>query len=168
MTAARAERLPSLSLSADYGVIGTNPADSHGTFTVAGSLRFPIWQGGRAEGDIEQANAALSQRRAELEDTRSKVESDVRNAFLDLTAATSQVQVARQNLDVTRQTLDLTRQRFEAGVTDAVDVSQTQASVAGAELDYINAVFAHNVAKLSLARSVGGAAESLPRFLNLQ
>ena len=167
MAAARAERLPSLSLSADYGVIGTNPSESHGTFTVAGTLRIPIWQGGRTEGDIEQANAALAQRRAELEDTRTRVESDVRNAFLDLMAATSQVEVARQNLDVTRQTLDLTRQRLEAGVTDIVDVSQAQASVASAELDYINSVFAHNVAKLSLARAGGGAAESLPQFLKL-
>jgi len=36
--AARAERLPSLNLSADYGAIGTNPAQSHGTFTV---VRIP-------------------------------------------------------------------------------------------------------------------------------
>jgi outer membrane protein TolC len=49
-----------------------------------------------------------------------------------------------------------------------VDVSNAQASVATAELDYINAVFAHNVAKLSLARAAGGANESLPRFLKLQ
>ncbi len=168
LTAARAERLPTLSLSADYGVIGTNPAESHGTFTVAGSLHIPIWQGGRTEGDIEQANAALSQRRAEMEDVRSRVESEVRNAFLDLQAATSQVEVARQNLDVTRETLTLTRQRFDAGITDSVEVSQAQSSVASAELDYINSVFAHNVAKLSLARAAGGAVESLPRFLKLQ
>jgi len=168
LTAARAERLPSLSLSADYGVIGTNPAESHGTFTFAGTLRIPIWQGGRTEGDIEQANAALAQRRAELEDLRSRVESEVRNAFLDLQAATSQVEVSRQNLNVTRETLVLTRQRFDAGITDSVEVSQAQSSVASAELDYINSVFAHNVAKLSLARAGGGAAESLPRFLKLQ
>jgi outer membrane protein TolC len=168
VSAAKAERLPSLALSGDYGVIGTNPAQSHGTFSVAGTLRIPIWQGGRTEGDIEQASAALSQRRAEMEDLKSRVESDVRNAFLDLEAATSQVEVARQNLDVTRETLNLTRQRFEAGVTDSVDVSQQQASVATAELDYINAVFAHNVAKLSLARAVGGADQSVGRFLKLQ
>jgi hypothetical protein len=29
-------------------------------------------------------------------------------------------------------------------------------------------VFAHNLAKLSLARAIGGAAESLPQFLKLQ
>jgi outer membrane protein TolC len=168
VAAARAERLPSLAFNGDYGVIGTNPAQSHGTFSLAGTLRIPIWQGGRTEGDIEQANAALAQRKAEMEDIRSRVESEVRNAFLDLEAATSQVEVARQNLDVTRETLTLTRQRLDAGVTDTVDVSQAQATVASAELDYINAVFAHNVAKLSLARAAGGADQNLGRFLKLQ
>jgi len=168
VAAARGERLPSLSVNADYGVIGENPANSHGTFSAAATLSIPIWQGGRTGGDIEQANAALAQRRAELEDVKSRVESEVRNAFLDLQTATSQVEVARQNLDVTRETLTLTRQRFDAGITDSVEVSQAQSSVASAELDYINSVFAHNVAKLSLARAAGGSAESLPRFLKLQ
>ncbi len=168
IAAARAERLPSLALNADYGVIGTNPAQSHGTFSVTGTLHIPIWEGGRTEGDIEEATAALAQRQAELSDLRSRVESEVRNAFLDLEAATSQVDVARRNLDVTRETLTLTRQRFDAGITDVVEVSQAQASVASAELDYINGVFAHNVAKLSLARAAGNAADNLARFLSLK
>ncbi|HMF76087.1 MAG TPA: TolC family protein [Bryobacteraceae bacterium] len=167
-SAARAERLPSLSVNADYGAIGTNPSQAHGTFSVVGTLRVPIWQGGRAEGDIEQADATLSQRKAELEDARSRVESDVRNAFLDLQTAAGQVEVARRNREVTRQTLELTRQRFDAGVTDSVEVIQAQESVASADLDFINSVFSHNVAKLSLARATGNAAEKLSAFLNLQ
>jgi len=39
--------------------------------------------------------------------------------------------------------------------------------LAGEELDYINSVFAHNIAKLSLARAIGDAADSLPQFLSL-
>ena len=166
--AARAERLPSLDLSADYGAIGTNPSQSHGTFTVVGTLRFPIWQGGRTEGDIEQANAALDQRRAELEDARGRIESDVRNAFLDLQAAANQVAVSRNNQQVARETLQLTRQRFDAGVTDSVEVVQSQEGVASADLDYITSLFAHNLAKLSLARAIGHAAESLSLYLKLQ
>jgi outer membrane protein TolC len=110
----------------------------------------------------------LAQRRAELEDTRSQVESDVRNAYLDLRAATSQVEVAKRNLQVTKETLDLTRQRFDAGVTDNVEVVQAQESLTSAELDVINSVFAHNVAKLSLARSIASAADGLQQFLSLQ
>jgi outer membrane protein TolC len=167
-SAARAERLPSFSVSADYGVIGTNPSQSHGTFTLVGTVRIPIWQGGRTEGNIEQAEAALIQRRAEIEDIRGRIESDVRNAYLDLEAATSQVDLALKNIQVSQQNLSLTRQRFEAGVSDNLEVVQSQESVATAQLDYINSVFAHNVAKLSLARAIGRAAESLPQFLKLQ
>jgi outer membrane protein TolC len=165
--AARAERLPSLSFEANYGAIGTNPAQSHGTFAVAGTLNIPIWQGGRTEGNILQADAALAQRKAEAEDTVSRIESDVRNAWLDLQAATTQVEVAQKNRDVTQENLGLTRQRYEAGVTDNVEVVQAQDAVAGAELDYINSVFAHNVAKLSLARALGVAADRFGDFLKV-
>jgi outer membrane protein TolC len=167
-SAARAERLPSLSLTADYGVIGTNPAHAHGTFAVAGSLKFPIWNGGRIEGDVEQADAALTQRHAEMDDLRGQIETDVRKAYLDLEAASSQVEVATENLQVTQENLKLTRQRYDAGVTDNVEVVQSQDSVAGADLDYINSVFAHNVAKLALARAVGRAADNLAEFIKYQ
>ena len=163
---ARSERLPSLAVNADYGVIGTNPSQSHGTFSVTGTLRFPIWEGGRTGGDIEQADATLTQRRAELEDLKLQVEGDIRKVYLDLEAATSEVEVAQRNAQVAKETLDLTRQRVEAGVADSVELVQSQEALAGAELDYINSVFAHNVAKLSLARSMGRAAENLPKFLS--
>jgi outer membrane protein TolC len=166
-SASRDERLPSLSLSADYGAIGPNPSQLQGTYTVVGTLRVPIWQGGRTEGDIRESDAVLSQRRAELEDLKGQVQADVHNAYLDLQAAASQVEVSQKNLQVSRETLDLTRQRFQAGVTDSVEVVQTEQEVATAELDYINSVFAHNVAKLSLARAVGGAAANLEQFLKL-
>jgi outer membrane protein TolC len=167
-SAARAERLPSFAVRADYGVIGTNPSQSHGTFAVVGTVRIPIWQGGRTKGQTEVAEAVLAQRRAELEDTKGRIESEVRNAYLDLQASVSQVEVARQNIDVATQNLDLTRQRFEAGVSDNVEVVQSQEALATAHLDYINSVFAHNLAKLSLARAIGRAAETLPNFLRLQ
>jgi outer membrane protein TolC len=167
-SAARAERLPSLAFSADYGAIGINPAQSRGTFTVVGTLRVPIWQGGRTEGVIEQSEAVLDQRRAELEDLRGRIESDVRDAFLDLQAAANQVEVARNNQQVARDTLDLARQRYDAGITDTLEVVQSQEGVATADLDYITSLFAHNLAKLSLARALGRAEDSLPRFLKIQ
>jgi outer membrane protein TolC len=166
LSGARAERLPSLSVNADYGVIGTNPSQSHGTFSVTGTLRFPIWEGGRTGGDIEQADASLAQRRAELEDFKMQVESEIRKVYFDLQAAASEVEVARKNVQVAKETLDLTRQRVEAGVADSVELVQSQEALAGAELDYINSVFAHNIAKLSLARAMGRTAENLPRFLS--
>ncbi len=66
------------------------------------------------------------------------------------------------------QNLELTRQKFDTGISDNVEVVQSQEALSTANTDYINSVFAHNLAKLSLARAIGRASEALPRFLKLQ
>jgi outer membrane protein TolC len=167
-SAAHDERLPSLFVSANYGAIGVNPAQSHGTYALTGTLRIPIWLGGRTEGNIEQAEAAVAQRRAELSDTRGRIESDIRSAYLDLQAAASQIDVAQRNLEVSQQTLDLNRQKLEAGVSDNLAVVQSQDAIASARLDYINSLFAHNLAKLELVRALGRASENWPQFLTVK
>jgi outer membrane protein TolC len=168
VAAARAERLPSAAVSGDYGVMGTNPSQSHGVFTVTGTLSIPLWQGGRTAGDIAQAEAALAQRQAELEDTRGQIESEVREAYFDLEAAASQVEVAQKNLQVAHETLEMTRARMEAGIINTVEVVQAQQTVSSAQLDLIDSVFAHNLAKLSLARALGNAADRIPNLLKPQ
>jgi outer membrane protein TolC len=81
---------------------------------------------------------------------------------------TRQVEVARKNIQLTQQTLDETRLRLQYGVVINVELVQSEESVASAQLDYISSVFAHNVAKLSLARALGRAVDNLPQFLKMQ
>jgi len=163
--AATAERYPTADVAADYGAIGTSPANSHGTFSVTGTVRVPIWQGGRVKGDIEQADAALEQRRAEYQDLRGRVDADIRQAFLDLTAAASQVSVSQNNRELAADTLTQARDRFAAGVADTIEVIQAQESVASAEQDYISSLYAHNLAKASLARGMGQAEQGIQQLL---
>ena len=167
LSAARAERLPTVSINADYGASGALWATFAGTFSVSGRVRVPIWDGGRIDARVSQAATVVSQRRAELDDLSSQVEADVRKAMIDLETATAQVELSQKNIDVTREALALTRQRFEAGIDDNTEVVRAQEAVAVAELDYINGVFAHNVGKLNLARATGQAAERLGEFLKL-
>lgn len=165
--AARGERYPALNASADFGGIGVTPGQLQSTYTATATLKIPIWQGGRAEADVQQADAALEQRRAEYEDLKGQIEGDVRSAFLDLQAAASQVEVAEKNVQVTQEEAELTHQKLQAGVSTTVDYTQAEESATNAQFDYINAVFAHNIAKLSLARAMGMAASGLPQFLKL-
>ena len=57
------------------------------------------------------------------------------------------MEVARQNIQVNEETLNLTRQQLDAGISDVVAVVQSQDALAIAQSDYVNSVFAHNVAK---------------------
>lgn len=168
LAAARAEHLPSLSLSGYYETIGTNPSQTHGAYSVVGTLNIPIWQGGKTEADIAQAKAVLAQRQAELADTRDQIEAEVREAYLDLESAAGQVEVARKNLQVAQETLEMARARMQAGVINTVEVVQAQQTVSSAQLDEINSVFAHNLAKLTLARQLGHASDQIPTLLNPQ
>src|SRR5260370_1687739 len=78
-SAARAERLPSLAASGDYGVNGTNPNQSHGTFSATATLSIPICRGGRAEGDVHHADAAYAHRKAEAANLHPPIQVDVRS-----------------------------------------------------------------------------------------
>jgi outer membrane protein TolC len=165
MRAAHAEYLPSLSMAGDYGVEGVNPAQSHGTYAVSGTLSVPIFQGGKVQGDIEQARATLNQRKAELQDTFGVIDHDVRVAFIDLNSAADQVVVAESNVSLSKSTLVQARDRFVAGIADTVEVVQAQQTVAQADNDYINAVFEHNLAKVALSRAMGQAELNVQKLL---
>jgi outer membrane protein TolC len=167
LDAARSERLPTVSVSGDYGTLGSSLTNGRTTFTVAGRVHVPVFDGGRTGAHVQQAEAVVAQRQAELEDLSGQVEADIRRALLDLGAATSQVELAGRNVTVTKEALGLTRQRFEAGVAESLEVVQAQEAVATAELDYINGVFAHNLGKLALARATGDADERLTDYLKL-
>ena len=163
--AANDERLPSLSLNGDYGDIGNRPTSSHGTFTAAAALNIPIFQGGKVRADQMQADAQLQQRRAEVADMRGRIEYEVRTAFLDLKTAADQVNVARNSVDLATQQLAQARDRFAAGVSDTIEVVQAQEALAAANDNYISALFAHNIAKLALARALGVAEEAAKKYL---
>jgi outer membrane protein TolC len=166
--AATAEHYPTFSIIADYGVIGVNPSQSHGTFDVSGQVLFPIWAGSHTHGDVVEAEANLKQRRAEYDNTRAQVEADVRNAFLDLTAAADLVRVAQSRRDLAQDELTQSSDRFSSGVTDTVEVTQAQEVVASAEAEYISDLNAHNLAKASVARAIGQAEKIMRDLLRSQ
>ena len=166
--AAKAENYPSVSSQVDYGDIGPNFANSHGTFTAAASLNIPIFQGTRVRGDVLEADTALQQRRAETEDLRGRIDQDVRSAFLDVTSASDLVNVAQNNKDLARETLSEAQDRFTAGVTDNIEVVQAQESVSAADQSYISSLYTFNIAKVQLARAMGVAERNVKTYLGGQ
>jgi outer membrane protein TolC len=163
--AAASELLPSVRVNADYGALGLKPADTVATYSLSGSVNIPIFQGGRAQGRIAQADADLRQRRAEAEDMRAEIYYDVRAAFLDLQATGEQLQVATRSRELANQELTQARDRFAAGVANNIEVVQAQQSVTTADEQYIDALLGFNVAKAVLARSLGDAEAAVQRIL---
>ncbi|HTU40349.1 MAG TPA: TolC family protein [Candidatus Aquilonibacter sp.] len=166
--AATAGHYPTLDLNANFGDIGVTPSQSNGTWQVDGGINIPIFAGGKTHSDVLEAEAQLKQARQQLGDLRGRIDYEVRASLLDLKAAADQVEVARSSVDLAEQALVQSRDRFTAGVTDNLEVVQAQESVASAHESYIDSLYAHNLAKVELARSIGDAEQGVERFLKGQ
>src|SRR3984957_13820884 len=165
LSATRGERYPTVGVNGSYGDIGPTLGQSHGDFTFQAGINVPIFTGGRIKGDVTQAEAEVRQRKAEAEKIRGQVDYDVRAAFLNLDAAKEQVAVAKQNVDLANENLARSKDRFTSGVTDSVEVVQAEQSLASANNQYITSLYDHNLAKLSLARSLGIARTNYEQYL---
>lgn len=163
--AATAEHLPSLEVGGSFGDTSVTPGDIENTYQIAATLKIPIFQGNRSHADALQAEATLRQDKQNLENLRGQIDYEVRTALLDLQAASDQVQVAQSSVDLANQTLTQARDRFAAGVTDNLEVVQAQESLASANESYIASLYAHNVAKVELARAIGYAEEGVKQYL---
>jgi len=164
---ASSELLPSVRVNADYGALGLKATDAVATYSLSGSVNIPIFQGGRTQGRIAQADADLRQRRAEAEDMRAEIYYDVRASFLDLQATGEQLQVATRSRELANQELTQARDRFAAGVANNIEVVQAQQSVTTADEQYIDALLGFDVAKAVLARSLGDAEAAVQRILGI-
>lgn len=157
LRAEKAQRLPALSLNANYGGGGRNVGGLNEVYEVAGSISVPLYTGGRISADIGQAQSDLERRRAEYEDLRGRIAYDVRVAWLNVSASNSSVQVAGKNRGLADRALVQSRDRYINGVTNYLEVVQAQEAVAAANENYIQSLYSLNVATISLARAMGQA-----------
>src|SRR5579863_4888633 len=162
--AAVAGYLPSLAFNADYGEGGSHPSTATSVYDVRGTLSIPIFEGGAVHGDVLQADAKLEQSRERLDNLRAQIDSDVRAALLNLQSSADQVNVARSNIDLADTALVQSSDRFSAGVTDTVEVVQSQEAVASAHERYISSLYSYNYAKISLVRALGIAEQGVQEF----
>jgi outer membrane protein TolC len=93
------------------------------------------------------------------------VELDVRQSYVDLQVAKEQIEIAAQNRKIAAETLTESLDRFAAGVTNSVEVVQSQETVASAERDYVSSLFTLNLARIRLARAIGLAEQFIPNML---
>jgi outer membrane protein TolC len=162
---ATAGHYPTFDLSANFGDIGATPGQSNGTWQVNGGVNIPIFAGGKTHSDVLEAEEQLKQARSQLNDLRGRIDYEVRASLLDLNSAAQQVEVARSSVDLAEQALAQSRDRFTAGVTDNLEVVQAQEAAASAHESYIESLYAHNLAKVELARAIGDAEQGVERYL---
>jgi outer membrane protein len=151
----RAERLPSLSASANYGSIGSEIVGAQPTYDYGFSLRVPLFDGGRREARRAESLSQYRQEQTRLRDLDQQVELDVRLSFDSVRSAATEVTTAREGVTLAERELEQARRRYSAGVTNSIEVTDAQTRLDRARDNQIAALYDYNVARIDLATATG-------------
>jgi outer membrane protein TolC len=155
--AIRAERYPSLSVTADDGWIGK---ETHllNSYDWAVEVSVPVFTGLRHEAEAAEQRAAVRALEAQGEDLAAQVGFQVRSALLDVSSAADQVDAARVRLQLAEAEVAEARDRFRAGVAGSADVVTASIRLTDARTAYVDALAAEQAARvqLAIAEGVGG------------
>ena len=159
LSAIRWERSPQLGLMVDQGGIGKNWAHLLPTYTWGVQLSVGLFDGFRREGRVQEQLASTRETDVRLRDLRAQSALDVRAALLDLAAAREQLDAVRERLALSEQEVMQAQERFRAGVAGNADVISALLSLNSARTMRNDVLAAYQMARVSLARAVGGVRE---------
>jgi outer membrane protein len=134
--AAKASRLPTVSLSAGYGANYSSGADlgfadqldaSQGG-SVSLSVSLPLFDGLSTSRAVERAHIQVDNAQLTLAEQRQQVALEVRRAVLDRQSAVAQLDAADARVEAARQALTATEARYDAGVATLFEVAQSRTS----------------------------------------
>jgi outer membrane protein len=158
--AAVAESLPNLTFDGNWNEQGQTFSTATPGYEYRFNVRFPIFTGGRLSAERKSTALAEERTQKQLAQERNLVTEQVRDGQVELQAALHQVQLGRQEVQLANEEVSLSQGRFQSGVTDNIEVTAAQDSLARANDAEIGALFRYNIARAQLARAVGGVEQT--------
>jgi outer membrane protein TolC len=155
LSAIKAERLPSLGLVADEGVIGKNGAKLLGTYTWGLQVTLPIFDGFKREARVQEQQSVVKEAEIRRRDLEQQAQADVRGALIDLSGAREQLDAATERLSLAEQEVAQARDRFNAGVAGNADVVNASLALTSSRTLVNDAETAYQLARVALARATG-------------
>jgi outer membrane protein len=159
VSAARAERLPTVGVFGDDGATSNSYSHLLNTYTYGVQVSVPIFEGFRTQARVQEQQAVLRQAETRRRDLEAQVEAEVRGAVLDIASAREQVEASRERLRLAEQELQQARERFRAGVAGNADVITAQLALDTARSLYVDVLTGAQTARVSLARAQGRVTE---------
>jgi outer membrane protein len=158
--AAVARSLPKFTVDGFWDVQGQTFDTATPGYQYQVNMSLPIFTGGRLR--AERKSTALAEQRTQklLAQERNQVTEQVRDGQVELQSALHQVDLGRQEVQLANEEVTLSQGRFQSGVTDNIEVTQAQDSLAHANDTEIGALFRYNIARAQLARAVGSVEQT--------
>ncbi|HEX8616901.1 MAG TPA: TolC family protein [Thermoanaerobaculia bacterium] len=132
LTAARAQRMPTITAVSNYGLVAysENFLPSLGAFrdnwTVGAALQIPIYAGGRITADIDAARADVSEAEAQFEQIVEAARLDIASALAELRAAGATLDATTGTVEQAERGYSIARLRYREGVSIQLEVENAR------------------------------------------
>lgn len=154
---ARAEYLPSLTLSSSYGRVAFpnaglpdwNQFVNNWTVTIGASI--PIFTGGRTRGDNVIASANVAEAKARLQQTRELAALDARQAVAQLEQAAATLAASSGTAEQATRAYNIAEVRYREGLSTQLELTESRVLLQQARANRAQAARDFQVARLRLA-----------------
>ena len=153
--AAKADNMPSFSLSATSGNTDTVFNTSQRSSSIGLYVTIPIFTGYNTKYKVQAAQQQLKINEAQYDKLSQDAYLDVYKTYQTLI---SQTQATRTSIDLVasaQASYDLALGRYKAGVGTILDLLTAQSALASAKQQYIQSLYNWYITKASLAKAMG-------------
>jgi len=159
VAAARANRLPSISLTGNASYSGgkLDLLFDNWLLSLAANLVAPIFDGGRRAAEVDRTRAVVDERLWAYRRTVLTAMKEVEDALIREEKRQQHIKALRKQIDTARKALNEAQERYRKGLNDYLPVLTQLLSVQNLEQDLIRRQAELLIDRVSLFRALGGS-----------
>jgi outer membrane protein TolC len=151
------EYYPKLDFDASYSDKNSDKiASIDSRQTTAGIyLKWDFYTGGTTKANIKSSLANLNTLKQQRVQQKLQIKEDITSAYFKVKENQESINIALLSVQLATQKLDLANQRYEAGLNDLVEVSDSKLQYTQSKSDLINTYYSYLDSKASLDYATG-------------
>lgn len=159
VSAARADRLPAIRLTASGGYANANASDLFDNWlaNLAGSLTGPIFEGGRRKAEVARTRAVANERLAAYRETVINAIKEVEDALISEQKQREYIRALDRNLELSRDSHREAVNRYRNGLIEYLPVLVELVGLQNLERDRVEAQYTLLQYRINLYRALGGS-----------
>lgn len=157
LEAAKAGRLPEVSLRASYGSRwDSDDMDEDSEVGEVGVLiDVPLFEGGRIGARIRRERSRLSAQEETLRKRRLQIQVEAETAVSNIESTRARVGVTQKAVEQAKESLRIEREKYELAKGAIVDVLDAQSALLDSQMNYYQALADYNTALAQFRLAVG-------------
>lgn len=151
VTSARSEYYPKIFLNASYDEKDTDLASLDNRQMSAGVyIKWDIFSGFSSEAKEKENLALLTKSKVDLRDIKLKITEEIIDAYLEVKKSEDSTKMQLLSVDLATQNLSLAQQRYQAGLSDMIELNDAKLGYTKSKADLVNTYYGYLVAVANL------------------